>query len=190
MNKYLLPLCLAIALLGLNSCATEQPRRNSRDVGATPANGVAQNATPSTTANNTSGRSPTASPNSMPSPAVSHHNGVAGSKVIQVTDGSYEQEVLQSQTPVLIFFWAPWSAPDRMFAPTIEAVANEYAGKVKVVKVNVDENPKLAGKFNIEGIPTLIVIKNGSERDRVVGLTSKEAVGRLLNSQLENNPRR
>src|SRR6185369_10394665 len=101
--------------------------------------------------------------------------GVAdnGGKAIQITDGSYEQEVLQSQIPVLILFWAPWSAPDRMFAPIIDAVANEYAGKVKVGKVNVDENAELAVKFDIKAIPTVVVIKNRSEQERVVGVTSK-----------------
>ncbi|HEY9401657.1 MAG TPA: thioredoxin [Pyrinomonadaceae bacterium] len=153
MNKYLL-MCLAIALLGFNSCAAEQPRKNSGDVGATRDKGVAENV----------------------------------GKVIQITDGSYEQEVLQSQIPVLILFWAPWSAPDRMFAPTIEAVANEYSGKVKVGKVNVDENADLAVKFDIKAIPTVVVIKNRSEQERVVGLTSKEAIGRMLDQQLENNP--
>jgi thioredoxin 1 len=114
--------------------------------------------------------------------------GVAdnGGKAIQITDGSYEQEVLQSQIPVLILFWAPWSAPDRMFAPIIDAVANEYAGKVKVGKVNVDENAKLAVKFDIKAIPTVVVIKDRSEQARVVGVTSKEAIGRMLDKQLEN----
>jgi len=117
-------------------------------------------------------------------------NGVAqnGGKAIQITDGSYEQEVLQSQIPVLIFFWAPWSAPDRMIAPSIEAVANEYTGKVKVGRVNVDENVELTVKFDIKAIPTLIVIKNRSEQERVVGLISKEAIVRMLDKQLENSP--
>lgn len=145
---------LAIALLGFNSCATKQSRKNSGDVGAIRDRGVAQN----------------------------------GGKAIQITDGSHEQEVLQSPIPVLILFWAPWSAPDRMIAPTIEAVANEYAGRVKVGKVNVDENAGLAVKFSIKAIPTVIVIKNGSEQERVVGVTSKETIGRMLDKQLENNP--
>ena len=143
---------LAIALLGFNSCATEQPRKNSGDGGATRDKGVAEN----------------------------------GGKAIEITDDSYEQEVLQSQIPVLILFWAPWSAPDRMFAPIIDAVANEYAGKVKVGKVNVDENAKLAVKFDIKAVPTVVVIKDRSEQARVVGVTSKEAIGRILDKQLEN----
>jgi len=131
MNRCPLLIWLAIALLGFNSCATEQPRKNSGEVAATRDQGVAQN----------------------------------GGKAIQITDASYEQEVLQSQIPVLILFWAPWSAPDRLIAPEIEAVANEYSGKVKVGKVNVDENAELTVKFNIRAIPTLIVIKNGSEQE-------------------------
>jgi thioredoxin 1 len=151
-KKLPLPISLVIALLGFNSCATEQLRKNSGDVGGTHDKGVAEN----------------------------------GGKAIQITDGSYEQEVLQSPIPVLIFFWAPWSAPDRMFAPTIDAVANEYAGKVKVGKVNVDENAELAAKFDIKAIPTVVVIKNRSEQERVVGVTSKEAIGRMLDKQIEN----
>ena len=188
MNKYPLLMCLAIALLGFNFCATEQPNKNSGDVGATPDKGVAQNATPSPTSTNTSARPLSSPSNSIPSPVVSPPNGVPGGRAIQITDDSYEQEVVQSQIPVLIIFWAPWSAPDRMIMPTIEAVANEYAGKVKVGKVNVDENAELAGKFSIRAIPTIILIKNRSERDRVVGVTSKEAIGRMLDQQLENNP--
>ena len=145
---------LGIALLGFNSCATEQPRKNFGEVGATRDKGVAENR----------------------------------GKVIQITDGSYETEVLQSQIPVLILFWAPWSAPDRMFAPTIEAVANEYAGKVKVGKVNVDENAELAVRFDIKAIPTVVVIKNRSEQERVVGVRSKEAIVRMIDKQLENKP--
>jgi thioredoxin 1 len=90
--------------------------------------------------------------------------------------------------PILIIFGAPWSPPVRIFAPIIKAVANEYAGRVKVGEVNVDENAKLAKKFDIKGIPTLVIIKNGSERERVVGITSKESIGRLLDKQLDSNP--
>lgn len=109
-------------------------------------------------------------------------------RVVQITDGSYSAEVLQSSTPVLIFFWAPWSAPDRMMAPSVEAIANEYAGRVKVGKVDVDENAELARKFRIEGIPTLVLIESGSEQERVVGAISKEAIRRILEKQRGSRP--
>ena len=163
MNRYCLPRILAIALAGFNSCATEQSNQNSGNVGVTP-------------------------PIATSPPPVSSPDKVSGSKVIQLTEGNYEQEVLQSRTPVLMNFWAPWSAPDRMLAPTVEAIADEYAGRVKVGKVNVDENAELARRFNIKGIPTLIVMTNGSEQERVVGVISKEAIGRMLDKQLKGAP--
>ena len=163
MNRYCLPMILAVVLVGFNSCASEQSNQNSGNVGVTP-------------------------PISTPPPIASSPDKVSGSKVIPITEGNYEQEVLQSRIPVLMEFWAPWSAPDRMLAPTIEAIANEYAGKVKVGKVDVDENAELARKYNIKGIPTLVVITNGSEQERVVGVTSKEAIGRMLDEQLKGAP--
>jgi thioredoxin 1 len=90
--------------------------------------------------------------------------------------------------PVLIIFGAPWSPPVRIFGPTIKYIANEYAGRVKVGEVDIDKNAELAKKFGIKGIPTLVIIKNGSERERVVGLTSKESISRLLDKQLDSNP--
>ena len=97
-----------------------------------------------------------------------------------VSDADFEREVLQAGQPVLVDFWAEWCAPCRMLAPTVEAVAQEFAGNASVVKLNVDENPSVSQRYGIKGIPTLILFKNGKEEERVVGATSKEAIARLL----------
>ena len=100
--------------------------------------------------------------------------------VSDVSDSSFERDVLQSDKPVLVDFWAAWCAPCRMLAPTVEAVAEKYAGNARVVKLNVDENPNVSQKYGIKGIPTLILFKNGKEEERVVGATSKEAISRMI----------
>ena len=100
--------------------------------------------------------------------------------VNDVSDSSFEQDVLQSERPVLVDFWAAWCAPCRMLAPTVEAVAEKYSGSARVVKLNVDENPGVSQRYGIKGIPTLILFKNGKEEERVVGATSKEAISRMI----------
>ncbi len=100
--------------------------------------------------------------------------------VSEVSDSSFERDVLQSETPVLVDFWAAWCAPCRMLAPTVEAVAEKYAGNARVVKLNVDENPSISQRYGIKGIPTLILFKGGKEEERVVGATSKEAISRMI----------
>ncbi len=100
--------------------------------------------------------------------------------VIDVSDGNFEADVLKSDKPVLVDFWAAWCAPCRMLAPTVEAVAEKYAGSASVVKLNVDENPSTSQRYGIKGIPTLILFKNGKEEERVVGATSKEAISRMI----------
>ena len=100
--------------------------------------------------------------------------------VNEVSDNSFEQEVLQASRPVLVDFWAEWCAPCRMLAPTVEAVAENYADTARVVKVNVDDNPSVAQRYGIKGIPTLILFKDGKEAERVVGAKSKEAISRLI----------
>jgi thioredoxin 1 len=104
--------------------------------------------------------------------------------VTDVTDGNFEQDVLGSDKPVLVDFWAAWCAPCRMLAPTVEAVAEKYAGNASVVKLNVDENPAVSQRYGIKGIPTLILFKNGKEEERVVGATSKEAIARMLDKHV------
>jgi len=101
-------------------------------------------------------------------------------KVRQVTDGSFEKEVLQSEKPVLVDFWAEWCGPCRMIAPTIEAVADDFGDSASVVKLNVDDNPATAGAYGIKGIPTLIVFKGGKEVERVVGAAGKQAISRII----------
>lgn len=100
--------------------------------------------------------------------------------VEEVYDSSFERDVLQSAQPVLVDFWAPWCAPCRMLAPTVEAVAEKYAGTARVVKMNVDDNPNTSQRFGIKGIPTLILFKGGKEEERVVGATSRDAISRMI----------
>ncbi len=105
--------------------------------------------------------------------------------VKQVTDASFESEVLRSKQPVLVDFWAEWCAPCRMMNPTIEAVAEAFAGKASVVKLNVDDNPSVTQRFGIKGIPTLILFKDGKEAERVVGATNEQAVARMIQENLK-----
>lgn len=105
-------------------------------------------------------------------------------KVLEVNDQNFEQDVLASDQPVLVDFWAVWCAPCRMLSPTIDAVAEAYQGTAKVAKVNVDDSPSTAQRYGIKGIPTLILFKNGTEQERVVGSTSKDAISRLIDKHL------
>jgi thioredoxin 1 len=100
--------------------------------------------------------------------------------VKEVNDQSFEAEVLRSEKPVLVDFWAEWCAPCRMMLPAVEAVATEHEGSAAVVKLNVDENPSTSQRYGIKGIPTMILFKDGKEEERVVGATSKENLSRLL----------
>jgi thioredoxin len=104
--------------------------------------------------------------------------------VNDVTDQSFEQDVLQNDQPVLVDFWAAWCAPCRMLAPTVDAVAEKYVGSARVVKLNVDENPSVSQRYGIKGIPTLILFKGGKEEERVVGATSKEAISRMIDKHV------
>jgi thioredoxin 1 len=100
--------------------------------------------------------------------------------VKEVTDNSFEADVLSSGKPVLVDFWAPWCAPCRMIAPTVEAIAQDFQGSADVVKLNVDSNPSISQRFGIKGIPTLILFKDGKEAERIVGAAGKEAITRLV----------
>src|SRR5919199_5314952 len=104
----------------------------------------------------------------------------------EVLDSTFEQDVLSSSKPVLVDFWAEWCAPCRMLAPTVDAVAEKYAGRARVVKVNVDFNPNVSQKYGIKGIPTLILFKGGKEEERVVGATSKEAISRMIDKHVSS----
>jgi len=94
--------------------------------------------------------------------------------VVEITDANFENEVTNSAVPVLVDFWAEWCGPCRMLTPTIEELALEYAGKVKVGKVNTDDNQDTSVKFGISAIPTLIIFKNGEVIKKLVGLSSKK----------------
>ena len=93
--------------------------------------------------------------------------------LLTVSDDSFEQEVLKSGTPVLIDFWAPWCGPCRAIAPVMEELARDYAGKLKVVKMNVDENPRTPVRYGVRGIPNLIIFQNGDVKEQIVGAVAK-----------------
>jgi len=100
--------------------------------------------------------------------------------VKEVSDSSFENDVLGSSKPVLVDFWAEWCAPCRMLGPTVEAVAQQYGETATVVKLNVDDNPATAQRYGIKGIPTLILFREGKEVERVVGATSKDSITRMI----------
>ena len=101
-----------------------------------------------------------------------------------VSDGTFDQDVLKSDQPVLVDYWAAWCGPCKMIAPILEEVASEYAGKVRVAKVNVDENQETAAKFGIRGIPTLMLFKNGQVSATKVGALSKSQLTAFLDGAL------
>jgi len=105
-------------------------------------------------------------------------------KVIHVTADNWKSEVLDAKLPVLVDFWAEWCGPCRAVAPVLEEVAEEWADKLKVVKVNVDENQELAAQFGIRSIPTLLLFRNGSVEQQMVGAMSKAALQSRLAKQL------
>ena len=103
-----------------------------------------------------------------------------------VTDSSFKQEVLESDVPVLVDFWAPWCGPCRMVAPVVEEIAGQYEGLIKVVKVNTDENPNVASQYGIRSIPTLMIFKGGQRVDMVVGAVPKTTLANTLEKYLDN----
>lgn len=104
--------------------------------------------------------------------------------VLTLTDANFQSEVLDSQQPVLVDFWAPWCGPCKMIAPTIDAVATEYLGKARVGKVNTDDNPKTASSYGISSIPTVLVFKKGEIVGKFVGVVAKDKLTETLNTQL------
>jgi thioredoxin 1 len=105
-------------------------------------------------------------------------------QIVHVSDSSFEQDVLKSNVPVLLDFWAEWCGPCKMIAPILDQIAAEYAGKVLVAKMNVDENPRTPMKFSVRGIPTLILFKNGQLQGQKIGAVRKADVAAFLDSNL------
>jgi thioredoxin 1 len=105
-------------------------------------------------------------------------------KIIHITDDTFEHEVLQSQTPVLVDYWAEWCGPCKMIAPALDQIAAEYAGRLKVAKLNIDENQSTPPKYGIRGIPTLMLFKNGNLEATKVGALSKSQLAAFIDSNI------
>jgi thioredoxin 1 len=106
------------------------------------------------------------------------------SSATAVTDASFDQDVLKSDLPVLIDFWAPWCGPCRMVAPIVDEIATEFEGKIKVFKLNTDENPNVASQYGIRSIPTLMIFKGGQKVDTVVGAVPKTTLSSTISKYL------
>ncbi len=104
--------------------------------------------------------------------------------IVETTDDSFEADILQSENPVLLDFWAEWCAPCKMIAPLLDEVAGEYEGRVTVAKVNIDENPKAPQRYGVRGIPALILFKNGAVEAQRVGVLSKTQLTQFLDENL------
>ena len=107
---------------------------------------------------------------------------------IHVGDATFEKAVLQSKTPVIVDFWAPWCGPCRMVAPVLEKLAKEYDGKVIVAKVNTDDNPEWAMKYGVQGIPTMLFVRNGQIVDRIVGAAPYPSIKGRLDKMITTMP--
>jgi len=105
-------------------------------------------------------------------------------KIIHITDDNFEQEVLQSNTPVLVDYWAEWCGPCKMIAPALDQIASEYQGRLKVAKLNIDENQATPPKYGIRGIPTLMIFKNGNLEATKVGALSKTQLAAFIDSNI------
>ena len=98
---------------------------------------------------------------------------MSSDKIVHVTDASFDQEVLKSDTPVLVDFWAPWCGPCRAIAPILDDLAGEYSGRLKIAKINVDDNPQTPGRYGVRGIPNLLIIKGGQVKEQIIGAVPK-----------------
>jgi thioredoxin 1 len=107
-----------------------------------------------------------------------------GANTIEITDQNFDNEVVNSSTPVLVDFWAAWCAPCRAIAPAVDAIAEEYKGRVKVGKVDVDANAATGARFNVRGIPTLLVFKGGQVKEQIVGAVDKSIITKALDKHL------
>lgn len=109
---------------------------------------------------------------------------MTSTQVTSVTDDAFQEEVLDSQIPVLVDFWAPWCGPCKMITPILDDIAPQYAGKLKIMKVNIDDNPKIPAKYNVRGIPTLILFKDGNAEATKVGAVSRTQLTAFLDSYI------
>ncbi|MBM3785435.1 MAG: thioredoxin [Acidobacteria bacterium] len=109
---------------------------------------------------------------------------MAGQNTLTFTDASWDADVLQSDKPVLVDFWATWCGPCRMIAPTVDALADEYAGRVKIGKLDVDSNPEAPGRYGVRGIPTLLVFKGGQVVAQKVGAAGKADLQALIDAHI------
>ncbi|MCY4587905.1 MAG: thioredoxin [Bryobacterales bacterium] len=109
---------------------------------------------------------------------------MAGANTVTLTDEGFDSDVLQSDVPVLVDFWAIWCGPCRMMAPVIDEIADNYAGKAKVGKLDVDSNPQSASRYQVRGIPTLLLFKGGEVVEQLVGAVPKERVVEALNGHI------
>jgi len=109
---------------------------------------------------------------------------MAGDNVQTFTDGNFEETVLKNGVPVLVDFWAEWCGPCKRLAPTVDALASEYAGKVAVGKLNVDENPTVSFKYQVRGIPTLLLFKGGQVVESIVGLAPKDDLKKVIDKHV------
>ena len=106
------------------------------------------------------------------------------SNVIELNDSNFDDEVVKSDKPVLVDFWAEWCGPCKMIAPSVEKISEEYSDKLKVGKLDVDSNPNISSTFGIRSIPTLLIFKNGSPVDQIVGAVSKEVISAKVDSHI------
>ena len=109
---------------------------------------------------------------------------MASDKVVQVSDGDFDAQALQSDVPFLLDFWAPWCGPCKAIGPVIDELANEFDGKAKITKMNVDDNPATPGKFGVRAIPTLILFKGGEVVEQVTGAVGKAQLVAMINKAL------
>ena len=109
---------------------------------------------------------------------------MATTAILEVTDANFDQEVLKSDQPVLIDFWAVWCGPCKALSPIVDEVAQSYSGKVKVAKMNVDQNPGTPGRYGIRGIPTLLIFKGGQVKEQIVGYVPKETIEKAIDKHM------
>jgi thioredoxin 1 len=109
---------------------------------------------------------------------------MASTAIMEVTDANFDQEVLKSDQPVLIDFWAVWCGPCKALSPIVDEVAQNYSGKIKVAKMNVDQNPGTPGRYGIRGIPTLLIFKGGQVKEQIVGYVPRETIEKAIDKHM------